>query len=350
MSPRKLTAADKKAIVSTYRSSADSMAVLAARYGVSNSTVSRLLKNNIPELEYESLISDKRAQKGDGGDFSEEETLLELPPGPDDITLDESTIEDRPERGNRRRIRRRSSAADEENTVTPRPVTKAQKATEPLITEPIELASGPASMEIAAEPEQRETWPPQSLLQAVDGQVPVPEISLRSPKPVVPRRSDPVAPPASETEETAGLLAMANIFDEDMGDLLEDDDEDFGEEDGWSEVAEPSLIAITDPRRDVQPLSAANLPRTCYIVVDRFAELVACPLGQFAELSGAVAEAPQNTLPVFDNHRVAKRFSNDRNQRVIKVPDSRIFQKTTRQLAAKGINLLLVDGQVYSLN
>ncbi len=353
MSPRKLTAADKKAIVSTYRSSADSMAVLAARYGVSNSTVSRLLKNNIPESEYESLISDKRSQKGDSGDFSEEETLLELPSGPDDVTLDESTIEDRPERGNRRRIRRRSSAADEDNISTPRPVTKAQKATE-LPTALVIYE--PASIEAEVEPEQREAWPPQSLLRAVDGQVPVPEIPQipqipqLPPKPVVPQRKSAATPPASEPEETAGLLAMAHIFDEDMGDLLEDDDEDFGEEDGWSEMAEPSLIAITDPRRDVQPLSAANLPRTCYIVVDRFAELVACPLAQFAELGGAVAEASQNTLPVFDNHRVAKRFSNDRNQRVIKVPDSRIFQKTTRQLAAKGINLLLVDGQVYSLN
>jgi transposase-like protein len=351
MSPRKLTAADKKAIVSTYRSSADSMAVLAARYGVSNSTVSRLLKNNIPELEYESLISDKRAQKGDSGDFSEEETLLEMPAGPDDVTLDESTIEDLPERGSRRRVRRRSSAAEEENTVTPRPVTKAQKATEPPTVLAIDYE--PASIEIVAEPEQppeREAWPPQSLLQAVNSQVPVPEpeIPQRTPKRVVTKRSA-AAPPPSEPEEAAGLLAIANIFDEDMGDLLEDD-EDFGEEDGWSEMAEPSLIAITDLRRDVQPLSAANLPRTCYIVVDRFAELVACPLAQFAELGGAVAEAPQNTLPVFDNHRVAKRFSNDRNQRVIKVPDSRIFQKTTRQLAAKGINLLLVDGQVYSLN
>lgn len=334
MSPRKLTAADKKAIVSTYRSSADSMAVLAARYGVSNSTVSRLLKNNIPELEYEALISDKRAQKGEGVDFSEEETLMDLPPGPEDLTLDESTMDDRPERGSRRRVRRRSSATEAENTVTPRPVTKAQKAIELSVELPI--AQGNAL--VTAEP--RAAWPPQNLLQAVEGKTSDAEVPERPAKPA--RRSEP--------EEAESLLAVANLFDEEMGDLLEDDEEDFGEEDGWSEMAEPGLIAITDPRQDVQPLSTANLPRTCYIVVDRFAELVACPLGQFTEVGGAIAEAPQNTLPVFDNHRVAKRFSNDRNQRVIKVPDSRIFQKTTRQLAAKGINLLLVDGQVYSLN
>jgi hypothetical protein len=360
MSPRKLTAADKKAIVSTYRSSADSMAVLAARYGVSNSTVSRLLKNNIPELEYESLIADKRAQKGDFGEISEEETLLDIPSGPEDVTLDESTLEDLPERG-RRRVRRRSSATDEA-TITPRPITKAQKAEEE-VWPPEVPESIPALVDDVWPPEIRERIP------ALAEEVRPPEIQKR-----VIKTAEEVRPPEvqkrpladasvspkdmlsaqnknpSEPEEEAGMMAVASIFDEEMGDLLDDDEEDFAEEDGWSEMADPSLVAITDPRRDVQPLSAANLPRTCYIVVDRFAELVACPLGELAEVGGGAATSPQNTLPIFDNHRVAKRFSNNRNQRVIKVPDSRIFQKTTRQLVAKGINLLLVDGQIYSLN
>jgi transposase-like protein len=323
MSPRKLTAADKKAIVSTYRSSGESMSVLAARYGVSNSTVSRLLKNNIPELEYEAVSAEQQSPTGES--FHEEATLLELPPGPEDITLDEATMEDLPEQDARRRVRRRSSAPEKSAIATPRPVTKAQKAAELLEPEPVEAPVAPAPTAAA--------WPPPNLLQAVAQSGNATDI-----------------PAPSEPEESVGLFAVAGILDEDMGDLLEDEEDDFGEEDGWSEMSEPSLIAIADPRRDVQPLSAANLPRTCYIVVDRFAELVACPLDQFAELGSATAEATKNTLPVFDNHRVAKRFSSERNQRVIKVPDSRIFQKTTRQLAAKGINLLLVDGQVYSLN
>jgi hypothetical protein len=325
MSPRKLTAADKKAIVSTYRSSPDSMAVLATRYGVSNSTVSRLLKNNIPELEYESLIADKRSQKGD---FGEEETLIELPIGPDDETLDEKTIEDLPptEMSSRRRVRRRSSAPDGEAgemltaTGTPRPITKAQKASieVPIISELAEPQEQPAAKIV------------------VPRSVPIP--------------LQPAAE-ALEEDEQAELSSVASLLGEDMGDLLDDDEDDFAEDEGWNDLSETSLIAISSAGLQVQPLSAATLPRTCYIVVDKFAELVACPLGDFAQLGqGSAAEKPQTTLPVFDNHRVAKRFSNNRNQRVIKVPDSRVFQKTTRHLSAKGISLLLVDGQIYSLN
>ncbi|MCY7282567.1 MAG: hypothetical protein LH679_03825, partial [Cyanobacteria bacterium CAN_BIN43] len=54
-------------------------------------------------------------------------------------------------------------------------------------------------------------------------------------------------------------------------------------------------------------------------------------------------------LPVFDNHRIAKRYSNPRTQRVIKLPDGKILQKTYSHLKAKGISRLLIDGRVYAL-
>jgi hypothetical protein len=110
---------------------------------------------------------------------------------------------------------------------------------------------------------------------------------------------------------------------------------------------------LTEDRLHVQltPLSQAILPRTCYIVIDKFAELIVRPLKDFADLGQiATEEIQQRTLPVFDNHRVAKRFSNQRTQRVIKVPDSRIFHKTIQHLRSKGITCLLVDGNIYSLN
>ncbi|MCY7367603.1 MAG: hypothetical protein LH474_05560, partial [Chamaesiphon sp.] len=94
-----------------------------------------------------------------------------------------------------------------------------------------------------------------------------------------------------------------------------------------------------------------TLPRTCYIVIDKFAEPIVRPLKDFADLGQLPGEeTQQRTLPVFDNPRVAKRFSNQRTQRVIKVPDSRIFYKTISHLRSKGITCLLVDGNIYSLN
>ena len=99
----------------------------------------------------------------------------------------------------------------------------------------------------------------------------------------------------------------------------------------------------------ISPLSEASLPKICYLVVDRAAELITQPLKAFGELGQIpVAEIREKTLPVFDNHRVARRFAT-RNQRVFKIPDGNMLKKAAPYLQAKGITRLLIDGQVYSL-
>jgi hypothetical protein len=339
MSPRKLTAADKKAIVSTYRSSQDSAMILADRYGVSSSTISRLLRTNIPENEYETLISEKRGQKG--GEIEEaiaSELLVVADPVSDaneaDLATDDfddsSQSSDTPRlrATASRRVRRRSSAPESEELEkakpsVPKPVTKSQK------------------------------YSPESELD-IDSELEIVNRSTSFDRPTIslpmPQASSSPASAREFEDATDDLSAVASLFGEDMGDLLEDDDDDLPEEDGWADGSIPALVA---PEVPVLPFSEASLPRTCYIVVDKFAELVACPLRDFVEVGNQaktdVDAAPQNTLPVFDSQRVAKRFSNNRNQRVIKVPDSSVFQKTITHLLAKGISLLLVDGQIYSL-
>jgi hypothetical protein len=91
------------------------------------------------------------------------------------------------------------------------------------------------------------------------------------------------------------------------------------------------------------------IPKICYVVVDRASELITRPLKDFAELGQIPShEVQEKTLPIFDNHRIAKRFMR-RMQRVVKVPDGRVFSKVRPYLQAKGITRLLIDGQVYSL-
>jgi hypothetical protein len=105
------------------------------------------------------------------------------------------------------------------------------------------------------------------------------------------------------------------------------------------------VLPLTSP-----PLSEATLPKTCYLVVDRLSELISRPLQDFEELGEIPqGENQEQTLPIFDNHRVARRFAN-RSQRVMKIPDSRVLQKTGAHLQAKGITRVLIDGKVYSLS
>ncbi|HEY9690247.1 MAG TPA: hypothetical protein V6D46_09670 [Coleofasciculaceae cyanobacterium] len=144
-------------------------------------------------------------------------------------------------------------------------------------------------------------------------------------------------------------LANDLELDDDLD--LDEDDFEFGDDDGESGIAAVfGRGANPNQPIEIMPLEVSRIPNPCYLVVDRAAELVARPLEDFREL-GQISpqDAASKTLPVFDNHRVARRFS-ARNQRIIKVPDANdLFQKTGPYLQAKGITHLLIDGQVYLL-
>ena len=406
MSSKKITDADKLEIVDLYRLAGDTTASLASRFGVSNSTISRLLKNNIPGAEYELLIQQKRGSKVE---IDEESTTDE--PIVMSTAIPAAAVEDRPSQpdsvipshedpaplastlapdgdlvplpasnteqdsNTNRRVRRRSSAplaaASDEPTESNQSVTTIEPIPVAVeLVEPIPVVVEIAEVAISDAPIESNTD-----IYTTD---PSPKIPAQPPIPRTPalreilsdskeRYSNPPAPEpiaeifTDELEEdldsdSEDVNALAAMFGEEIADG--DDDDEFAEED-WDE--EPTSADeqvdrnqfLTEDRLNVQvtPLSKATLPRTCYIVIDKFAELIVRPLKDFADL-GQISgeEIQQRTLPVFDNHRVAKRFSNQRTQRVIKVPDSKVFYKTTQHLKLKGITRLLVDGNIYSLN
>ncbi|KKI98668.1 helix-turn-helix domain-containing protein [Prochlorothrix hollandica] len=157
-----------------------------------------------------------------------------------------------------------------------------------------------------------------------------------------------------EEEDQAMAEYLAALGEDGFGASSDEDDDDFDDEDlEESESPAPVFFVGGDRRSDhmlqVLPLAVANLPDIAYLVIDRTAELVTCPLHTFQELGSIpMEEADRRTLPLFDNHRVARRFSKA-NQRVIKFPNPGMLHKTLTYLEAKGITRLLVDGQVYSL-
>jgi hypothetical protein len=386
MSSKKITDADKLEIIDLYRQTGDTTASLASRYGVSNSTIGRILKMSIPTPEYELLIQQKRSAKGGDSptvttDLSVDPTEISpaapsdapierLDPAIDSIATDIPAILPTPaaERdlvtigasdtdSANRRVRRRSSApvtaedrqplqVDRQTVIDPELPDTTLSPIEQLRLEPL-LAN---IEEIAT--------PVKTVIPSPIPRLPVLRDILadsndRYFKPPTPPEA---TSPEADEDPDEDVNALAAMFGEEIADGEDDDDTD-GED--WDEDAASSYQQLdrdrllTEDRLHVQvtPLSQAILPRTCYIVIDKFAELIVRPLKDFADL-GQIAseETQQRTLPVFDNHRVAKRFSNQRTQRVIKVPDSRIFHKTTHHLRSKGITCLLVDGNIYSLN
>ena len=360
MSPRKLTEDDKKEILKLYRNSEATTSTLANDYEVSSSTISRFLKNKLSSTEYEDLIQQKRLARTPRGEKksttksqktnntkktktkiqskttrkkSEKTTAdvgvaaVETPSV--DISASEakgSTIETKSKSKTTTRRRRRRASQTEEK-------------------QPLEAIVETAVVELD-ETETEATDKSKKLV--IDKQPSSTETSASS-KLIL--KSDRVDDDDEDDDDDndVDLVVLKEMLGEDLEDFNDEDDE---EDDDWEDDNEEGIdfsapASLSDI--EILPLSQASLPRTCYLVIDRSAELIVKPLADFADL-GAIPqeEIKQRTLPVFDNHRIAKRFSH-RRERVIKVPDGRMIQKTSQHLQEKGITRLLIDGQIYSL-
>ncbi|UIE36980.1 helix-turn-helix domain-containing protein [Leptodesmis sichuanensis] len=312
MSARKLSDSEKQTILQLYRETSETSSSLAARYGVSTSTVSRLLKSTLPADEYEALIQQKRAAR------SADNQSVELP----DAALVESVkhqldlgfVEPEPQPA--------AEEAAPRRTVAP-PVRRSRKRS----------SVAESATAVAASP---------AIAPDVDGAEVTPELEPGEVR-------NPVAAEVLKEILSDEVLDLEEEEEEDLEDDL-DEDEDEDEDDLDSRLPDRELF-VGSPGGSVQvlPLAEATIPRTCYLVVDRSAELIAPPLKEFGDL-GQIPEAEiqEKTLPIFDNHRVAKRYSNPRTQRVIKLPDGKVLQKAIPHLQAKGITRVLIDGRVYS--
>jgi hypothetical protein len=279
----------------------------------------------LPEQEYEALIQQKRiGRPSSHADFDVDmpidrsvESELETPASTSDI-----------------RLRQISPAAS-----TPAAMSTSQVAAADRPIPDLPAATDEIAQELIEETEE----PDESEVTVLDE---------------TPQSAGPDWAEVSVLEEMLGEDLTDLDEDRDDDDDNDDDDLDDGVEDEWEDGAayaplsdrEPRLRGVRSANVQVLPLSEASLPKICYLVVDRAAELISRPLKDFSDLGKIpLEEVLQKTLPVFDNHRVARRFSN-RAQRVIKVPDGRLLQKTSSHLEAKGITRLLIDGQVYSLS
>ena len=101
---------------------------------------------------------------------------------------------------------------------------------------------------------------------------------------------------------------------------------------------------------ETQPLSPGVLPDSVYMLVDKVVELDARPLRDFPELGPLVTvDQDRQGLFLFANPRAAKRQCG-RSQRVIKVPDTTVFERTSSYLLKRGITRLVMEGTVVALD
>lgn len=344
MAPRKLSDSDKSEIVDRYREPGQTTSTLAEQYGVSNSTISRILKTSIPSDEYSELIAQKRMTGSDKSatparrrktrskaaksqPTEETPAIQEFEPATNQpaatgsvvsepAVKDDADDKQPEEKPAARRRRRRSRAADESNGQLPL-LTKATESEESSEEEIPDVDDTPTES----------------------------SLPTGRPKPILASQR---TEEDEDEDEDDDLLGLDETLGDDFGDDdLDEEDEDEDEDDDAIEM--PILKTASEDSLEIMPLGEAVLPKPCYLVVDMRAELITRPLVEFSDLGKIPSsEEREKTLPVFDNHRVARRFSRNK-QRVIKVPDGNLITRTSPYLTAKGITRLLVDGQVFDL-
>lgn len=361
MTGKKISESIKNDIIHLYKHTGETTSTLAERYGVSNSTISRMLKSTLPEQEYEVLIASKRAARVPG---TETKQIVDAPS--EEL---ESVKAPQPQ------IELKSILRLEETSPTPTPIIKrrtvSNRAEKLLATdEPNQIDATVTETNITSERSVKGDRSERSAKSdyaersaksdRISASIPQ-NLEINVNQPISKAIPSPLEQPVTDSanfpidEETNAMVA--EMLGEDMlqeaedSEGLEDEDLDYLDDD--DEPNEPTRIvkkrSSSNALIHVLPLSEANLPKTCYLVIDRLSELITRPLKDFGDLGQIpTQETNQKTLPVFDNHRVARRFSTKRD-RVIKVPDSKMFHKACPHLQAKGITRLLVDGQVYSL-
>ncbi|MGB7376044.1 MAG: transposase [Rivularia sp. (in: cyanobacteria)] len=351
---RKLTESDKKEILKLYRESAETTSTLAERYGVSNSTISRLLKSTLPEDEYEYLVSLKRAARTPEG--RAQVSYENIPSFDEEAQIEEQETISRTSKPKIKEETVQEDDDDEQDEQPEKVVVKKQ----PILRKVTKTTEAPRRVKRRSSAPSSD--PSQNLFPVAE-QLELLEEKHKEVKSIPsPPQLKSIPSPILDNERTEAKV-IAEMFGEeiddgddleDLDDLLEDDFDDDDDDEEEDDFEQPTRFVprrrSNEPLVRVLPLSAAPLPRTCYIVIDRAAELITRPLREFSDLGEIPSpETQETTLPVFDNHRVAKRFSSKRD-RVIKVPDSQVLHKARYQLQAKGITRLLIDGQVYSLS
>ena len=331
MAPRKLSDSDKGEIIDLYKQPGQTTTTLAEQFDVSNSTISRILKSSIPPDEYSELISQKRMAGSDKAEPEKKKPVAK---------------------------KTRSRAAKKSTQIEPSagddpPQLEAELSEEAAQFEMPKLKSNQKETEREeADSGKRRRRRRSQANQDNDEQLPL--LSTKDEAEADEPRKPVAAPVLTSTEadddddddDDDDLVGLDETLGDDFGDDDDDlDDDDDDEED--IEVSKPKLQA--EQAMEIMPLGEAVMPKPCYLVVDMRAELITRPLSEFADLGQVPsAEEQSKTLPVFDNHRVARRFSRNK-QRVIKVPDGNLITRTSPYLQAKGITRLLVDGQVFDL-
>ncbi len=111
-----------------------------------------------------------------------------------------------------------------------------------------------------------------------------------------------------------------------------------------------SNFDLDNKELDFKILSQEILPEIVFMLVDKKVELEVTPLSDLPEWNFLPEnELKRNVIQLFSNQRTAKRICS-RNQRVIKIPNTNVFEITKSYLLLKGITRLILEDSIIALD
>ena len=106
-----------------------------------------------------------------------------------------------------------------------------------------------------------------------------------------------------------------------------------------------------EPQKDLSSVSICdfNFPNVVYMVVDKKIELEIKYLNEFPQWQFlSEKELNRKTIAIYDDLKIAKRFCN-KEQKVIKVPNTNVFKIVAPILLNKGITRIVNDDKLIAL-
>ena len=109
------------------------------------------------------------------------------------------------------------------------------------------------------------------------------------------------------------------------------------------------LVLDNQKELSSEPIIDAKLPEVVYLIVDKKIDLVPKLLKDYPEWSYMPEEdLKRTTLEIFSDPKYAKKFCS-KNEKTIKIPNSKVFIMASKSLRAKGISRIIFEDLLLSL-
>ena len=133
--------------------------------------------------------------------------------------------------------------------------------------------------------------------------------------------------------------------------LFKELDNDFLQENPFFEIAPLNLEIDNEPQRDLSSVSIkeVELPKVVYMIVNKQVELETKLLKEYVEWNFlSEKDLSRNTIEIFYDLKTAK-VSTNKDQKVLKVPNSDVFKLTAPILLSRGISRIVSSEVLISL-